>query len=812
MPRKNKSSNVVSEPKTITISILTVDPSKIEWEKVNQKPFFSYQLPVLRNDMNKWTYWQNWYNEVGDYPYYFLTQTTYPTLYVTAPKPKKLSDRKLEFEPSVTMRQDSNGSIHHAFLKTLLSEYLMKRHQIFINNNDFFIAVDSEEKDFITVLQISLVGNPHNPNEFFLTDKGTKMRRFDEEEIPKDNNWQWKNCYSIVRLGDLSVFRRVKPTLAKSQNINTLFTPFSNQAYKAQIVYHSVADLESLKRSRSYVVNKFLSGFIAFLNEMGLPFSLKNLVVEHIQTPTAAKMKESQIQVGDKPIYVVDNRLRPQIKPELEQGNFAEDFCQEMERLFSLMPKNDLLFEMARPTFLAANPDELKAGDYVLVIQDYEAGDFKKDKIESSKAGEQKTTPGGLLQNHDDPKDIFYKKYPLLVKQTITVNTNSRLRAEEKKKSRTIWTLDNYLAYDVPKLVKQNDDGNDQRDNSWEIRLRVCFNQLILKDIVMHGQNMLARFPSEQQRLLKDKVFMFKGSLMYVNGNDLIFEKVEGNPKIATEIIEKVTKKDLMRDILIPAKKWMKPYADGNDTSEVSRVLKDGMFIISPHYVWQIADSEGRVLYRDEDIADNLIELEESRSKREFYPKSLTDNSIFSQSQLEAYQEFLITKVKETFISYNDLKSRHGSHIKDEKGNIVEKDKGFYPLLGIKNDKKFKQYVHESLGLPIQSVRTKEFVFFSQGIWYCPDTQQYLVGSTSSPDEELERGLVLREIVVHQGEKDKKKLFELLRNNFFGMLSANFVRFRQYTVYPFPFNLIKVWNEIKRYVDSDEVVNESQTS
>ncbi|MCP4104307.1 MAG: hypothetical protein GY749_02045 [Desulfobacteraceae bacterium] len=72
--------------------------------------------------------------------------------------------------------------------------------------------------------------------------------------------------------------------------------------------------------------------------------------------------------------------------------------------------------------------------------------------------------------------------------------------------------------------------------------------------------------------------------------------------------------------------------------------------------------------------------------------------------------------MKETFISYNELKNQYGMHIKNEDGEIIKKDGGFFAILGIKKDTKFKNYLGQLWELPLEkSLKGKDVISVYQG-------------------------------------------------------------------------------------------------
>ena len=79
------------------------------------------------------------------------------------------------------------------------------------------------------------------------------------------------------------------------------------------------------------------------------------------------------------------------------------------------------------------------------------------------------------------------------------------------------------------------------------------------------------------------------------------------------------------------------------------------------------------------------------------------------------------------------------------------------------------------------------------GVWYEPTENIYTVGSSTSPKfGQMPRANLIRKF--HSYQDDNK----FIMNDFFETLTVGFVRNKQYTVYPFPFDLIRLYNEIKK--------------
>lgn len=789
-----------AQVKRVSVTTLTIDPNNIDWPILNERfSLYRYKAPQKQfKEKNYYAKIHNWYKTVCDLPCYF--NTAEEQVYVLCLPTTDINP--LRYENSEIKPQSVNVAdpkMLHNLVKTLVSNYFFT-YQRFVSNADFFLPVANLDSDFITVLKIRINQNWNNPNEFFFKDEAKFLRKLED---PQPNDFRANTSYYGISYDENSnpVFKQLKyNSIGLRQRKMGVYITYSSQKNRPQVTYHSVKSLEDLKESRSYVLNHFFSSLLGYFNHIGLPFQPKELDLQKIEAPSAQQMKRPQISLSDKTIYIVDDRMRPKVKPALEPDGFVDDFCAITQKVLWEMKQEskDELLDEQTPNFMAGDASKLPPGSYVLRIQDNEESDFKpKYKIDPITKEEVIDELALFKGFGDDPLPKFYQTYPKLVIQTLNVNDNTKIRNDQKKRKeksalKKKWGIDEYLDYGQP----------DVTNKSFRHSLEVSLNQLILKDIVMHPQNAIALLPEEQLKIIKDKIFLFSESLMHFDGANLIFMPVSGNFNQAQKIIKDVANRDLIVDVLKPAMEWYNKYQfskeDLEDEDKISETLKKGRFIITKDYVWQLIDSSERLLYPDQEIEARLENLEEKRPIRDFYPKfPVTGHEPFNEQQLQAYKKFLEESVEERYISYSELKDKYGYiKIKDEKGKMIKTGEGLYPVLSINSDTKLKDYFKDFLGLPIEKIRSQDVMSVYQGIWYEAQTRQYLVGSPESREIEQEKGFVLREILVHRGDTNQDKLFSALKTDFFPMLQVNFVRHKQYTVYPFPFNLIEIWKKI----------------
>ena len=79
---------------------------------------------------------------------------------------------------------------------------------------------------------------------------------------------------------------------------------------------------------------------------------------------------------------------------------------------------------------------------------------------------------------------------------------------------------------------------------------------------------------------------------------------------------------------------------------------------------------------------------------------------------------------------------------------------------------------------------------YAGGIWYQSEVQRYIVGGTQSSNAAEARGHHVYQIHQYSGI-ESAQLTTLL-----SLLTVTFVRRNQYTVWPYPFDLIRLYREV----------------
>lgn len=754
--------------RSVKISHLTLDWDSVNWDGFNaQFHIVRYELPgYLKNESSYFGKVHNWAKNNCDKPYYLHSHSL--MLYVLYDSPSSVVDlcyEKLPLPKSVIIPK--NESEFHAIFKVLVSQYFMA-HEKFVSNAHFYLRVPLKESDYVTVLDININQDwLHNRFcDFIVFEEATRLRKLDQTERQEIQKWS-EIYYGRSYKGATAYFMQIKRSEI-SEHIQTedIFKEYRNKQFRAQVPFHSLKSRQALEKTRSYLLNEFLTNLIAYLHEIGLPYQYKEFRMEKVDTKTGNRMKTSQIPKRQRVIYAVDDRAKALI----QQDNFVEEFCNFASARFA----GDLI------SFTPADLAALSPRDWVLRLQDYDVEDLAPDSI---------------LCNYQDTKHAFYRDNRDVVKQTLNINPNTDIYRDDMKKKeqdRRKWSSEEYLDYDFDQVIS-----SDEKKAHLLRRLEVCFNQLFLKDIIMFPEDVSNRLPILS--LLSGKVFIAYGAMMYFDGSSLVFSKISGEEQDverAENLILALTGKDLTSDILDPSREYNYYKPDAKKRFEDVRKRK---FIVSPDFTLEITDAKFRMFYENRVIRDRLDRVEKKVEISCFYPRfPVSGNAPFTEAQLRDFDAFLKEYVTEPFISYKDLKARYGMKVKNSAGEEIQ-DGGFYKLLGLtKSDKKLKEYFRNHLNLEIYGVRDKSLIPIYQGIWYEPNYRYYLVGSKDTMSLEQERAFIFREIECHHNNLDNAAFYTLLRNEFFPLLEVNFIRHNSYTVYPFPFKLIQIWQDLER--------------
>ncbi|MDM8520014.1 hypothetical protein QUF64_08205 [Anaerolineales bacterium HSG6] len=771
-----------------TTTTLKVAPDKIRYDEIGKQGYFvEYEIPY--SEKRRWDYLHNWYLSTSKYPYFLNPSAR--RLYVKYPSQANAVNLKYNSQVWTPSPMDiKDPELFHALIKLLVSNFFHQR-DIFVSNNDFYLLVYVTLKGNAKVLRINLKQqwkeNEHF--EFSLQAGATTLPRSKDiktEDIKKKQINMHGANYLIDSKDGLPVLRRLTPyKVTHKLAQNGIYYKPKNRTINGKLLRTHIRYLDinsdyqikdedkkrkPLQRCKIYHMYQFATDLVAYFNQIGIPFYLKPLEYERVVSKKPKKKQGPQIDMSQKTVVLLDDRIRPTIRPDLEPDDFSAETTQRVAEIINS--------EDWAPQVIVKTKTDLKSDDFVLRLQDNnDPLDFER-KFELDDEGNprldgddnQIISYQGPLYGHDDPYKLYQKKYNRSVAQSLSVVLDKD--DDDNEEDRPDGDESQSMSYKLP--------------NAGKLKHKVLNSlyQLHLKDIVRNPRNVISRLGAIER--MRDNIFLHAEGMVYLDGDDLVFTATT-NEDCRTMIQEK-TGWDLIDDIIEPA-------LDRESFNRKKNVLKDCRFIVNRDYVWQIDDSPERVLV---DIPE-IEQRHKARSNQ--YPKDVfrptfseTELKIFKTEKdtnhqkaiehLQAFDRFL-DGITENHLSYNDF-SRRGKEVRK--------------LLGIGNLSKFEKYL-ELRDINVPSVRKDGMITGYTGISYVRNTRQYYVGSKDGFPQNLrqEKAFIFRKIIVHRPISPPvtdNELFEQLKVNLFPLLDVFFIRYKQYTVYPFPFKLIEMRKDI----------------
>ena len=748
----------------------------------NQYKCVSYKIPPYAL---KWNYIHNWYQEITSNPYYLHWRAA--RLYVLIPINVEVPILSLDNSSlpatAVDMTAESN---FHILFKLLLSAYYQK-HECFISNGDFYLPVRISNKS-ATVLSLEFQESRHSDNSFFefvVLNRATTLMRAKKKDIAQANNHS--AYYLNVSDRGRPVFRRVVPARIEDDMIEygLYYRPKSRviggRQRKTQVPFVAIKSLQHLKQSRTWHVWEFMNDFARYLNDEHSFYAKQKQVAfsqaRHIK-PTDIP-RTLQIDMRDTTVVILDDRLRPQAYPELEanHSHFSTQLFKLIQTISPINPEDDPTKDWRPQYQIAHNPNEICEGDMVLRLQDNLAEDFIHE-VEDVDGGSSKTVRQGLLYAHDDPYQTYKAELAGKV-PTQSLNINSfGFRAEDDEAEKPSTDVA-YMGYPLPDK------------DSLELALLTSLYQLHLKSVVHDSATIFDRLPSI--KFAQDRAFMFAGGIVFVETTNVrFFQLTEGKDlDFVEQEITRLYNWDLYDEIIPLIQEYAgeepKPESYNNET--MSRLGKHRV-IISRDYVMEIVDSSERMLPRIDLIANRLTVRDTPHPINDFMPTyAEAEINAVGETFLNAFGNYL-ADLPNVPISYATLLKAHR--------------KDLYKVLGIEKSNKLDRYLM-TRGFDLRSPKSTKDAFLGyQGIFYFPDTAQYMVGKPLSPKYKMENSFVPRRLIFHQN-RDGRGLNEIFTEDVLSLLEVNFVRRKQYTVFPFVFKLVEIWVDILAGNNSEEV-------
>jgi hypothetical protein len=498
------------------------------------------------------------------------------------------------------------------------------------------------------------------------------------------------------------------------------------------------------------------------LQSIGIDAEMQKLNFSRVSAGTNKKCQQ-ELPFTDYPVTLIDARL-----------NKSRDFEEVINALQTV--RSDCQFVIKDKTAMETPGKR----ERFLVIRDYGEAAFEN---------------GGPLKEEygDDPyrADEKLLKAKGVVLKTLVINPQDRKLTnksaddddydsetdeegnededEDEKKEMQAYFKNSgkYLQYNLPSGT------NLKRD------LTVSLSGLHIRDILMRNENISERFPCCD--LMKGMVFLYRKKVLFVDNGNLHIINLS-DEEFFNSAFHKITNRNY-DDIEEQIYRYHsfdneKPL---NKEQEKEIVKGHQYIIVSKEFVVEITKgNDCRALFDTDTMLKRIQNRTESKSIKDFMVDSEIDDP-----RVITWNNFL-NKVRRdgtTSASYETLVKA-----KSKKSSSTL---GGYSELGKTHPKSKSQWdndLSDYLGIDFRSTK-KTVTDWSKGILFDHENLQYMVGQKNAFKDEQTRSNLIRGIILIDGEFNPDK--------FFPLLDVSFVRYNQYTVLPFPFNLIKKFIQLE---------------
>ena len=697
----------------------------------------AFQLPQKSKnwDENKKEYAKlhNWYRSSCEFPY-FVHPTT-ASIYVGYPSEKDIVD--IHDDGNFSVFDDfSNLSTAHFWLKVLMAGYFHKDAR-FVSNNDFFLDVEkissqNSGREYRKV--IKLTPSEHyqvNTNRHFELFIHERVTRLLKVDFDDRDSRKIPYAYHLSKHGDL-VFKQANIKEIKKQvQQGKTISIFEENTYVKYKSRLKFHSIESVEKHEK-TRNFKLNDFVG-----KFVLYLQNLGID---------VQSKELILTNPLVDIAKTSKRPPL-------NFEDFRVHVVDKRFnlSLYPFKTILEVLNNTCRSTLQTDHISLsaelpsdGDNILILMDYDKDDFEEH-----------------LQHrqHEDGYKKVKADFPNSPSQGFCINTNyfknKKDGWEEEEYLTSYQTLKNHKLSNIPRVVDLS--------RNFQIALQ----QLFLKWLVakpVHIQNRLPHYD-----VIQDKIFVSQRTLLYIEDGTLKFESLT-SPQ-ANQILRHYTGIEGFEEIALLRLEYYK-YEKSAKFTDNTRLM------IAKDFVWEIRELPERVLYHD--VSQNLKNREKKHDKHQF--QLPLQNDYFTTSQTERYNAFIENEVAEQRISYETLVEKENK----------KKDTGKYrapifSILDMKTEARLVKALRELTGLPIKGKKEGRMFKIHEGVWFDDDRMQYFVGARSGYKYNQDKGFQVRKIIEHKGEFDKSV--------FFPLLDVEFVRHGGFTVQPYPFNLIKIYND-----------------
>ena len=394
--------------------------------------------------------------------------------------------------------------------------------------------------------------------------------------------------------------------------------------------------------------------------------------------------------------------------------------------------------------FSPNSENEASKNENILILMDYSTGDCSNDGVLKSKI--------------DQDGYRIVKSAGFLNSQGFCVNPNTYNETKSKLLE------EEFLNYGATKEIVLS--------QQIQRNLEICLQQLFLKNLISQQDTILKNLPNTD--IITQSIFIYCytksnerfSKICFVEDNILKVEDLYSLKSV--QILNSFgIEGDSIDEVMFNFLSLRKGY----DKYNWSKIDKNEIrFILNPNGIIEVKEIPEKTLYSSE-VRNVLIDRATVKSKKEFELEH--GNSVFSDKQITEFNNYLKKNV-ENEISFEQLSQNC------QKGKKWEE---IFKILGIKNETKLSSEL---------KYKGKKAGFFatSQGIWFDKNCSQYFVGSNNSYKYDQEKGFQMRKIITLRGKFDAEL--------FFPLLSVDFVKYRSFTVNPYVFNLIKMYNTMNK--------------
>ena len=334
-----------------------------------------------------------------------------------------------------------------------------------------------------------------------------------------------------------------------------------------------------------------------------------------------------------------------------------------------------------------------------------------------------------------DPKWALYREFPMKAMQSITIPE----KLDENE-------LASFFTSDMNRLM-------------------VCIQQLTLKSI-SKGYINTSTLPYIER--FQDWIFVSESAAVKVSYDGLSFWNLEEKDELAA--LFTVVQEQLEIDFEEILQRFFPQQSSAADFP--SKVLKTTRFILRKGAVAKIESGKRRILYDYKKIVERLkkkenrFELDQFLLKDDFFNSTaLRSDSCTPEEGLFEFNKLIqeIASKKNGKLSLMDLQSM------DIKTRIKSS-------LGISNFRPLFRYYG------MESEKAKNLMPTYSGISF--NSNSYIVGEKDGMKTSQHNGHVIRDFQVLHGEFPIEEILPLL--------CVDFIRYRRFTAYPYPFYFIKV--------------------